>query len=409
MALSKTEKLYLDDPYTSAFRAQIISCEPAVETGRIAAVLDRSYFFPESGGQLADRGSINGMPVVNVAENADGVVFHDIQGSPDDVSRLKGADADCRVDWETRFDHMQQHTGQHVLSRAFIEVAGLQTVSFHMGEEACTIDLEGGRFSEEAVADAENLANSVVQDNRPVIFRTVSAADLEKYDLRKTVPGDLTEVRVVEVADFDVSACCGTHVRGTGELGMVKVLKGENVKGTRRVYFKVGRRAVQDYRSKHEITQQLANRLTTSVEGITAKIDKLAAERQRSRKDLKRLTERLASFEKEVMIKSAIDCNGVKLIVRHLPDGDDGYLRALSAELKSERSTVTIIGSGSGLVVCSASDDVALDFSRSAVAMANAVGGSGGGKGAFVQLKLPDGVDVGDFLKKVGDNVKTNL
>ncbi len=149
--------------------------------------------------------------------------------------------------------------------------------------------------------------------------------------------------------------------------------------------------------------------MTTSVDGIAAKIEKLSAERKQSKKDLKRLTEQLASYEKAFMIESAVDCNGVNLIVQHFPDGDDEYLRMLSAGLKSEPNTVAVLGAGNGAVICSASNGVDVDFTRSAVAMASAVGGSGGGQATFVQLRLPGDVNVVEFLKKVGDNVKTSL
>jgi alanyl-tRNA synthetase len=278
-----------------------------------------------------------------------------------------------------------------------------------MGEEACTIDLEGRDFDEDIVTRAEDLANAVVCENRPVLIRNVTPADLKDLELRRALPDGVTDVRLIDVENFDVIPCCGTHVKRTGELGLIKVLRHENIKGTRRVYFKVGGRAYKDYIDKHTIVQHLANRFTTSADGINAKVDKLSAQLQLSKKDVKRLSKRLAAYEIADLVESASDCNGKKLIIRFFPDSDDGYLRTLSSGLKAEPNVVVILGTGNGTVVCSASDGVAVDFSLSAVPMANAAGGSGGGKGTFAQIKLPTGIDVKEFLIKVGDNVQKTL
>lgn len=421
MTLPKTEKLYLGDPYATSFHAEIIFHQPDEKTGGIAFVLDRSGFYPESGGQPADRGSIGGLRVVDVQEKTGEVLHHYVKAGPADVDRLSqmgktaetGNDdkrrVECHIDWPRRLDHMQQHTGQHVLSRAFIETAGLSTVSFHLGEDTCTIDLEGDGFSDEVAAKAEHLANSCILENRAVVARVVNAASLEQLELRKAVPEGVAEARLVEIDGFDATPCCGTHVRGTGELGLIKILKSEKVKSARRVYFKVGKRALEDYRYKHDIVQRLATQMTTSPEGVVAKIEKQTSEVRQYKKDNKKLAARLMAYEKRELVDSAVDCGGVKLIVRFLPDVDEGYLRTLSSQLRAESATVAILGAENGSVVCCASDDVPTDFSRVAVALANTMGGSGGCKGPFAQLKLPGAVDVGEFMEKVGNNVKNSL
>ncbi len=407
MALPKTAKLYLDEPYTTSFQADITGSEPLGQEGTFALVLDRSYFFPESGGQLSDSGLIGDMEVVDVREGPDGVVLHHVKSGED--AKLLARGVSCSVDWKRRFDHMQQHTGQHVLSRAFIDVAGLYTESFHMGEDACTIDLAGAAFDEKAVAEAEKLANAIIQENRKVDIRRASAGELAGLDLRKAAPEGVSEIRLVDIDGFDVNPCCGTHVRRTGELGLLKVLKAENVKGIKRVQFKVGTRAFDDYAFKHDIVQHLAGRFTTGAGEIGSKVDKLESELQRSKKSVKRLAGKLAAFELEQMLLAAEECSGVKLVVRRLPDGDEDLLDLLSAGLRSHGGTVAVLGTGDGAVVCCASDGIGVDFSGSAVAMASAVGGSGGGRGGYARLKLPPGVNVENFLVKVGEHVKTVL
>lgn len=408
MTQLNTEKLYLVDPYTVVFRATVKACAPD-EDGRLTAILDRSYFYPESGGQSADCGSIGPARVMGVEEGEGNAVRHYIDSAGLKADLPVGAEVECRVDWERRFDHMQQHTGQHVLSRAFIDTAGLHTVSFHMGEQSCTIDLEGSGLSDKVVALAEELANRVVMENRAVEVRTVpvgKSGEFEGVDLRRAVPDGVTEARLVEVKGFDVIPCCGTHVRATGELGLIKVLKIEKAKGLERVHFVVGNRALRDYADKHDIIQSLANRLTTSTSDVTAKMDKLIAEGHKARKDLKRLAQALAGYEARTLLGGAESWQGTRIVSHFFADREDDYLRMVSTALKPEPATVVIVGAGTGCVVCSASEDVGIDFSHIAVEPAKEIGGSGGGKGAFAQVKIPAGADLGQFMEVVAENVK---
>jgi alanyl-tRNA synthetase len=406
-----TEKLYLSDPYAVSFRARVVSCDKD-EKGRVWTVLDRSGFYPESGGQSADRGTMGEFPVIDVQEGAEDTVRHCVDDENDDPRRLAGQELDCLVDWDLRFDHMQQHTGQHVLSRAFIDTAGLHTVSFHMGEETCTIDLDGDGFNPDIADRAEDLANSVVVDNRPVEIRTIAVGDLDELaglELRRSIPEGVTDARLVEVKNFDVIPCCGTHVRATGELGLVKVIKAEKVKKLHRVYFKVGARALRDYSDKHDVVQSLSSRLTTSVADIASKVDKLIAEGQRARKNIKRLSQELAVHEAKTLLKAASISSGVKIVVHFFANADDEYLKLISAVIKREPGSVAILGAASGGIVCSASDDVSLDFVRLAVDPVKAASGSGGGKGNYAQLRVTDSAGVNKFLEEIANNVKRSV
>lgn len=397
--ITATKKLYLEDSYTVSFQATVLSCQ-TLDDGRVAAILDQTHFYPESGGQLADRGVIEDVDVVDVWEDDSEIVYHGL------AAELPPGPVRCRADWDRRFDHMQQHTGQHVLSRAFIEIAGLETVSFHMGADGCTIDIVGGELTDGAMNEAEALANAVIWQDRDVVVKTVSPSELEDAALRKKLPVGVAEVRLVEIDGFDVIGCCGTHVRRTGELGAIKVLKHEKVKNAYRVSFKVGRRAFQDFCDKHDIVKTLANRFTTSAEGLDDKVAKLQAEAQRYRKDLKKLSKKLAEFEAESLLAAAEAHGDRKLIARVFKDCDDDYLRALSSELKSTKGTINIMGSAGGTVVCNASKDIPIDFSNTVVKYAESLGGSGGGKGGFATVQLPEDVSVEDFVARVVDKIK---
>jgi alanyl-tRNA synthetase len=396
--ITATKKLYLEDSYIVSFQATLLSCQ-TLDDGRIAAILDQTCFYPESGGQLGDRGVIEDVDVVDVWEDDSEIVYHGL------AEELPPGPVRCQVDWDRRFDHMQQHTGQHVLSRAFIEIAVLETVSFHMGADGCTIDIVGGELTDEAMNEAEALANAVIWQDRDVAVKTVSPSELEDNALRKKLPGGVAEVRLVEIDGFDVIGCCGTHVRRTGELGAIKVLKHEKVKNTHRVSFKVGRRAFQDFCDKHDIVKTLANRFTTSAEGLDDKVAKLQVEEQRHRKDLKKLSKRLTGLEAGSLLDAAEVHGDRRLVARVFEDYDDNYLRALSSELRTRKGTINIMGSAGGMVVCNASADIPIDFSNSVVKYAESLGGSGGGKGGFATVQLPKDVSVEDFVARVVDEI----
>ncbi|UCG51490.1 MAG: alanyl-tRNA editing protein [Candidatus Latescibacterota bacterium] len=396
---TRTERLYLQDPYTVTFQASLLSCEKDPD-GRLAAVLDKTYFYPESGGQPSDRGTIAGIEVVDVWEDESGTVYHEL------AKKIETGTVECEIDWRKRFDHMQQHTGQHILSRAFIEVGKLETVSFHLGEDTCTIDLEGGDLDERAVGAAETLANNIIWENRDVLVKTGTPEETTDDLSRKSVPEGVTEVRFIEVDGFDKIGCCGTHVRRTGELGMIKVLKYEKAKGTFRVYFEVGKRAYDDFAKKHEIIKRLANRFTTAVESIEDKVGKLQSETQRFRKDLQKLSKKLAEYEADRLHKDARLQGGRMFVVELVAENREDYVRLLASCLKSKKDTVSLLGTEDGLVICNAPSDSGIDFSRVVIERAKSLGGGGGGKGAFATARLPASVSVTEFLEEVFENVK---
>ncbi|MDH3215734.1 MAG: alanyl-tRNA editing protein [Candidatus Krumholzibacteria bacterium] len=391
--ISATRKLYLRDPYTVSFEATLVSSVKMPE-GRYAAVLDQTFFYPASGGQLADRGTIEDAEVVDVWEDDAGIVYHGL------TADLPSGSVRCQVDWERRFDHMQQHTGQHILSRAFIETGHMETVSFHMGDEMCTIDIDGAQLDSPIVASAEALANAVLWQDREVLVSEVSASELDVVELRKKLPEGVEKVRLVEIAGFDVIGCCGTHVGRTGELGIIKILKHEKSRGAYRVTFQVGRRAFDDLGAKHELVKQLANRFTTSVDGLEEKIRKVHSQGQQYRKELQRLSRRLATYEARDLLDKARDHGGQTYVVEVVGDCSESHLRLLATELKNQNDVVSMIASDSGVVICHAPDDAHIDFSDSVVERAKSLAGSGGGKGGFATVRLPAGVAVREFIEQ---------
>ena len=391
-----TQKLYLDHSYDTVFEANVESTRPA-QPGVSAIVLDRTLFYPESGGQLSDRGTLGGGDVIDVQENGD-VVEHLVKGEVSTVAPLRGA-----VDWPMRFDHMQQHTGQHILSRAFIKTDKLDTVGFHMGDETCTIDLDGPSPDAAAIARAEDLSNQIINENRPIDIKTMPIEQVDMSELRRKVPEGVTMARIVTVRDFDVIPCCGTHVKSTGELGMIKVLKTEKVRNFHRIHFKVGVRAFADYRDKHAVLQELSQRLTTAPLDVNAKVERLVEDSRAADKRLKNLVQRLAATEAQRLLSESA---GARVIVHR--EADAALARALATEMQKAPGTVALISADDGSVVCVSSHELGVDLATLASALARELGGSGGGKGGFAQIKLsPEKVST--FLERMTREVRSRF
>src|SRR4051812_39614947 len=238
-----TTRLYYDDSFLYAFDAEI---RDITETPRPAITLDRTAFYPTSGGQIHDTGWIssgsNKYRVTEVAESEGGRVIHYLEAPVKDLT--PGTHIQGEIDSARRRDHMQQHSGQHVLSAAFIRLFNMPTVSFHMAEEYCSIDLDSPALTKTQMEEAERLANEIILENRPVDIRFVTRAEAEKLGLRKIPPTDRDELRLIDVHDFDVTACGGTHVRYTGQIGCILLRKMEKARQGYRVEFVAGQRAV---------------------------------------------------------------------------------------------------------------------------------------------------------------------
>ena len=251
-----TDRLYYSDSYLCDFRASVVDRSP---DGSLV-YLDRTAFYPTSGGQPHDLGSIAGVPVTNVIDEEDRIA-HQVAAPVD------AGPADCAIDWTRRFDHMQQHTGQHLLSAVFQEPFGLKTVSFHLGADSATIDLEGGAVDAKTVREVERRANQIVWENRPVAVTYELSSEV--LDLRKPSERQGT-LRIVAIQNLDRSACGGTHVRSTGEIGAILIRKLDKVRQTTRVEFLCGGRAVRRARADYEALYQTAQLYRAQMDEVPA-------------------------------------------------------------------------------------------------------------------------------------------
>jgi alanyl-tRNA synthetase len=403
------EQAYLDDSYRTEFSSRVRAVEPAGE--RLSAVyLERTYFYPESGGQPDDRGTLGGKKVVSVSEDARGV-RHLIEGTLAGAGEVEGA-----IDWKRRFDHMQQHSGQHLLSRVFLEARGLRTVSFHLGEETCTIDLEGMTPSPETLAAVEARANEIVFANAPILHRVVGADEFDEIAggaaaapdgagtggavLRSRLPEGVDRVRIVEIEGRDRSTCCGTHVRSTGEIGVVKILGMERVKGLARVEFVCGGRAVRDYAAKHNLIAALAESFTTDwreVPRVAAKLGEEARELRKKAEDLGRELARRRASEIAAPTGSA---GGFAVVKRVLESGDARSLRETASRIReSERTIVLLALAGpSPALAFGCSPGVPLDMGELMKSAAALIGARGGGGADFAQGGGGDGSRAAEAL-----------
>jgi len=378
-----TKRLYYDDAYVTHFAARLVEQIPYGD--RFAVVLDQTAFYPTSGGQPFDLGILGGGKVVDVlVRERDDAVLHllaaPLTGQLDEIFG--------EIDWDRRFDHMQQHTGQHVLSQAFLQVAQAETVSFHLGTESSTIDLICPRqLSPTAMEQAESLANKIVWEDRPVLTRMVSPSELTDLPLRKppTITGD---VRVVQVADFDWSACGGTHTARTGEIGLVKIIKWERRGNETRVEFRCGRRALIDYAQKNSMVNSLAAGFNVGHWELDQAVERLTAEIKELRAGLRRAGRELARFEAEELRSTAPSIAGVRLVVRKLGEQPVMELRELARQLVSRPGVVALLGAGDQKAqFCFArSSDVEIDMVPLVQDIAQMLGSrGGGGKPDFAQ------------------------
>jgi alanyl-tRNA synthetase len=267
-----TVKIYQQDAYARSCASPVTGI--AVENGsRHAIALAETVFYAAAGGQPPDHGTLDGWRVIDVREDDSNVIWHVVE--PDAAASLPstGMVLTGTIDWQRRFDHMQQHTGQHILSQAFVQAAGAATISVHM-DRTCTIDLAVPTLDDDTLARVEALANTVVMEARPITIRTVGAADAEALGLRRP-PKQTGPLRVVEVADFDRSACGGTHVRTAGEVGPIVVRGWERYKGNVRVQFLCGRRVWSEFRRMQGVLADLGGRLTTGDEDLEAAVARL--------------------------------------------------------------------------------------------------------------------------------------
>jgi alanyl-tRNA synthetase len=332
--MAKTERLYYTDCYLREFEARVLRAEQAAKGFRV--YLDRTAFYPDSGGQPSDRGRLAGIPLLEVIDQGDEIA-HVLAQAPAS-EQVKGT-----IDWARRFDHMQQHTGQHVLSAAFEKAGGYKTVSFHLGAEASTIDLDSDRLGARQIEEAEEIANRAVFEDREVRVFFRPAGEASQMELRKPSfrEGD---VRLVEVEGFDLSACGGTHVNRTGAIGIILTRKFERLKGLTRVEFICGGRALRGARQDFRTLTEAARLFSASPEKIPELIAKQSEELRAALRAHEKSLERWAELRAAELWQAAPERHGGKLVRCIFPAEQAREAKVVAHEVAKRPASVALIG-----------------------------------------------------------------
>jgi alanyl-tRNA synthetase len=375
-----TERLYYQDAYLVEFRAAVVE---AAEEGR-RVYLDRTAFYPASGGQPHDLGALNGVPVTEVVDEGDRIA-HVLAAAAD------AGEAAGRIDWARRFDHMQQHSGQHLLSAALIEVCGAHTVSFHLGQEISTIELSVAALGTSEIVAAERRANALVFENRPI---SVSYEDATEAAGALRAPAKRGgELRIVAIHNYDRSACGGTHVRSTGEIGPIQIRKLEKIRGNVRLEFLCGMRAITraraDYDALTQISRALAAQFDETAPLVAANLERLS----QAEKALGKLAAELAGIRgRELYAATAPDSTGVRRHFRRLPSGSLGEdLRAAAQGFTSgEKAVFAVAIENPPSLMLVVSKDSGLHAGNLVKQAVSAAGGRGGGSQTAGQGSVPD-------------------
>jgi len=375
-----TNRLYYTEPSRRNFDALVTAVQS--RDGHTVVELDATAFYPTSGGQPFDVGRLGAHTVVDVVDDDDGAVWHvlaDGSGQPAIGDAVHG-----EIDWARRFDHMQQHTGQHILSAAFDRVFGVRTVSFHLGVESATIDL-AREVTEREIASAEDEANRIIWEDRPIAVRFASKEDAQKLPLRKESMREGT-LRLIDIQDWDLSACGGTHLATTGAVGAIAIASWERFKGGQRIEFLCGARVVRRFRAIRDAVGASARLLSVLPAELPATIERLQTEAKEQRRTLNALQIDLARYRAEELAASAEDTPAGKLVATAL-DADAVTLKALAATItKNPGFLVALFSSSSpALAVIARSADRKVSSQQVLASLIATFSGRGGGKPDLAQ------------------------
>ena len=382
-----TDRLYYHDSFLYDFDARVV--EAFDSNGRTAIVLDRTAFYPTSGGQVHDLGIVTAggqqITVTEVVDDETGRVLH-FASEPLAV----GAQVHGHVDAARRLDHVQQHSGQHVLSAAFIRLFNMPTVSFHMGEESCTIDLETNGLSAAQALKAEQQANEVIAEDRPVGIRFVPLEEARQLGLRKLPPKQTGDLRLIDITDFDLTACGGTHVRATGQIGSILLRKIEKVKQGVRVEFVCGLRAVNTARRDYTTLAEAAALYSSHIYDVPEQVRKSLTETKAAGKAQHKLLEELAELYAERLLAQA--AGSPQVITQFFPDRDVVFIKLLAQKLTAGKSNVVALlasGVGQPTLVFAQTPGQKSNMGQLMKDATAQLGGRGGGSADMAQGGLP--------------------
>ena len=395
-----TRRLYYDDAYAKEFEARVMHCEvlppnlTAGITGTVwGLILDRTAFYPTSGGQPHDLGKIGDANVLDVRDEGE-EVLHVVDGKPTEP------DVNGCVNWPRRFDHMQQHTGQHLLSAMFQERFGLPTVSFHLGADFSTIDLRGPEPNERVLEGAERAANQIVFEDRPVKVRYGTAEQLARQGVRKEVER-AGILRAIEIEAADLQPCGGTHVRSTGQIGMVLVRWCGKVRQDWRVEFVCGGRAERAARGDFQLLKKAAGKLNCAPQDLVTAAGSALSERDAHFKNYRELLERLAEAEAANTLQTAVaGPDGLRVVMKNIEGVGVEYLGFFATQIaKTEKTIALLAAKEEGHLLFAQHPAAGKDMNALLKKVQEKFGGKGGGTKDFARGKLTEPAKAADALE----------
>jgi alanyl-tRNA synthetase len=404
-----TDRLYYNDSFLYDFRASVLDTRELKRDGTQstwAVRLDRTAFYPTGGGQPFDIGTISTQSKSGLLlEAAVEDVFEDEQGEVwHQVSKVLPPGAEVRglIDAGRRRDHRQQHTGQHLLSAAFIRLLNAKTVSFHLGEQVSTIDVAIQSLSRDDLIGAERLSNEIIAEDRPITVRYATREQAQQMGVRK-LPEREGEIRLIDIRDFDLNACGGTHARSTGQIGGLLLRRTEKVKRGMRVEFVCGMRAAATARRDFELLADAAALYPCAPADLPANIAKQRDEARQAQKRESGVLEELAELKAAQLARETLpDVSGHKLIVQTFEDRDAAFIKLLAQKLtRTGSGIIVLLGTSQNppALVFARSPDLTPDMGNLLRELVTAAGGRGGGGKDFAQGGLPDGTQLGDLLQ----------
>lgn len=375
----ETEKLYFKDAYLREFTARVLARE--TREGFPVVVLDRTAFYPESGGQPHDLGWLNEVRVIRVEEE-NGLILHFLE------KELSGEEVRGRIDWPRRFDHMQQHTGQHILSQAFYELVRGETLSFHLGQEESTVEISLPAIKDETLTRVEELANQVLFSDLEVKTYFLPEEEIGSIPLRKP-PRKAGLIRVVEVEGFDYSACGGTHCRRTGEVGLIKILKQEKIRGNIRFSFVCGFRSLREFENRRRWLQQAARLFSAEEAEVAVWAEKNLSELRSLKKRQKKLEERVSFYEAREMLARSSS----RIISGLYPDRSPEEIKFLALNLVHQVELLVVMAAHRDQyfhLVLASSEGLKLDVREVLPVLRARIEFKGGGSPTLVELVSPE-------------------
>jgi alanyl-tRNA synthetase len=370
-----TKKLYLDNPYRQSCSAEIVG--QTLVHAKPGVILNQTVFYPTSGGQPHDTGTMNEVEVIGVLEDNNQQIVHLLK------KPLEGSRVECAINWERRFDHMQQHSGQHILSQALLTTCGADTISFHLGEQSATIDINQSGLTSEQTIRVEDLTNRIIFENRDIIAHVVGKGEIHRFPLRKPPTVD-ERIRILEIKDFDYSPCGGTHCSRTGEIGILKIRRYENYKGGTRIHFVCGFRALKDYQEKTEILKQLSRAMSTAEADLSQNITKLKDDVKALTAERDSLNKKLLDDEAYTLFSEAKQHADIRLIKKMFKDRQQKEIKLLAKKIvEKSPSTVVLFGvktEGNAQLLFQCSAALALDMGRLMQTASPIINGHGGGR-----------------------------